>query len=1013
MGLRHSRLLWLLIGLAAATALYALVGFVLVPKLVRYEAEKFVRDEYGKRLQLGEVRFHPFRLWLELTNVALPDRDGKLLLGTGRLFVDYQLLSSIWERAFVFREVTVVEPIVRAVVRKNGRINLADLAGKPKPREEQDEELPSLWVQDLIVENGVLDFVDHARPTSFSRRIQPLSFSLRDFRTTPHGGDFRVAATLGSRGQGRAARATEPATLGFRGNVTFTPEVASRGRIKVKNLPAATVAEYLTEVLPFGIPRGSLHLDAAYHFKLGEQTRTQVNVSQLSLIDVALRARGAAESWVKLPKIEVTNATGDLERKQLQVAKIQITDAHVSAAREADGSINLQQLFTPTTGPKPSASAPARAAVESLDATANSASNPRAGATWTVQLSELLLRHASVDFEDRAVTGGARGTLRNIEASVEHASLDLKRPVALKFQAEVNDDQGLLKARGDVTPQPLNADLMVQVDDVELSLAQPYVAEQAALTLRDGSLSAEGKLQLAAPGGQAPALAYEGGMTIDDFKTIDDAQRQDLVNFKRLEVKQAKFTANPDLIEVEKIVITEPYAKLVLSPKQVLNVTEVLAAPSRVAAGSADERAAPTTDERSAATPAEPMPVLVKTVFINDMRLNFSDFYVQPNFAAEIQGLTGKLKNLSSQPKSRADLHLEGHLGETSPVVISGKTQPFAYDKFSDLSIQCSNIALPVFNPYSGRFAGYNIERGELTTDLHYQLQNRKLDASHHIRIDQLTWGEKTPTKEKAPLPVKLATALLRDREGVINLDVPVNGTLDDPKFRVWPIIWQVFKNVIVKAVTAPFDMLGSLFKGAEKARYVDFAPGKAELSATAREGLASLGKALSERPQLTLDVPVGTVNELDRKALADQNFEERLQRSVAETLSRRERREGVAEFDALDEEQKLAALEKLYEDLTGSKPELKDAPKAKQGASRREAKEHAREYQVGQLEASARAKVQVEAAQLEALGKRRGEAIESELLKAAKIDGSRVLLTSKGKVSAQQQQVRYELELK
>jgi hypothetical protein len=124
------------------------------------------------------------------------------------------------------------------------------------------------------------------------------------------------------------------------------------------------------------------------------------------------------------------------------------------------------------------------------------------------------------------------------------------------------------------------------------------------------------------------------------------------------------------------------------------------------------------------------------------------------------------------------------------------------------------NIPLPVFNPYSGRFAGYNIAKGSLTTDLQYLIENRKLEAKHHIRIDQLEWGEATASKEAVPLPIKLATSLLKDVDGVINLDVPVNGTLDDPKFRIGPIVWQIIKNILVKVVTAPFRLLRPARRG-------------------------------------------------------------------------------------------------------------------------------------------------------------------------------------------------------
>ena len=79
---------------------------------------------------------------------------------------------------------------------------------------------------------------------------------------------------------------------------------------------------------------------------------------------------------------------------------------------------------------------------------------------------------------------------------------------------------------------------------------------------------------------------------------------------------------------------------------------------------------------------------------------------------------------------------------------------------------------------------------------------------------------------------MKLAVSLLKDKNGVIDLDLPMNGSIDDPKFRIGPIIWKVFVNLIVKAATAPFALLGHLFGGGEHVNIIEFAPG----SAVARE---------------------------------------------------------------------------------------------------------------------------------------------------------------------------------
>src|SRR5512135_2957639 len=120
---------------AGLVGLYALLGFYAAPRLVRSQAIEYVRETYGRELAIGEVRIHPFKLQAEVRDVALPDTDGQPMLAFQRLFADFEL-SSLWQRAFVFREVLLEAPFARAVIRRDGSVNLADLA----PKEETPDE---------------------------------------------------------------------------------------------------------------------------------------------------------------------------------------------------------------------------------------------------------------------------------------------------------------------------------------------------------------------------------------------------------------------------------------------------------------------------------------------------------------------------------------------------------------------------------------------------------------------------------------------------------------------------------------------------------------------------------------------------------------------------------------------------------------------------------------------------------------------------------------------------------
>ena len=260
-----------------------------------------------------------------------------------------------------------------------------------------------------------------------------------------------------------------------------------------------------------------------------------------------------------------------------------------------------------------------------------------------------------------------------------------------------------------------------------------------------------------------------------------------------------------------------------------------------------------------------------------DGSANYADLWIQPHFAVGIQGLNGSILGLSSNPSSHAKVELKGKVDRYAPVHIWGETNPLAATTYSDIKMSFKGVELTSATPYSGHFAGYKIEKGKLSVDIDYKIENRKLTAAHKFVIDQLELGERVESPDAIHLPLKIAVALLKDRNGVIDIDLPVTGSLDDPQFRIGPLIWKAVLNLLTKIATAPFALLGHLFGGGEQMNYIDFHPGSAVLDASEHDKLVALVKALKEKEKLELDVPVTFSPDVDRPGLAAAHLNQRL----------------------------------------------------------------------------------------------------------------------------------------
>lgn len=340
--------------------------------------------------------------------------------------------------------------------------------------------------------------------------------------------------------------------------------------------------------------------------------------------------------------------------------------------------------------------------------------------------------------------------------------------------------------------------------------------------------------------------------------------------------------------------------------------------------------------------------------------------------SAAILGLSGSVSGLSSDPESHAKVELSGGVDRYAPVRISGELQLLAADVFIDVSMKFSNIELTTFNPYSGKFAGYNIAKGKLSTELIYRVEKRRLQAQHHVIIDQMEFGAATNSKDAVPLPVRLAVALLKDRHGVIDIQLPVTGSLDNPKFRVAPIVWKMLRGLVRKVVTAPFALLGSLFGGGPDLQNVQFAPGSAQLADAERSRLATLARALAERPQLKLDVPLETLCPEDTLALGEAVFET----AVAKALPQ------PAPGQAAPT--RLTLLAALYQGQFGTGPQY--PPEATDADTGR----------VAWLEAQLRPRFAASDDQRAALARARAEAVRDAVLGEGTVDAARIFLTAR-----------------
>ncbi len=951
------------LGIAAGLiVVYALVGFFWLPHLLRTNAQSYVADELGRSLTLGEVSFNPFTFRLGVQDAVLSEQSGDAIASFKTLVVNAEL-ASIWQRAVVLKQVQLDAPDVNLVVARDGSINLARLApAKTEPEPAADATpapLPRIRIGRLAINDGRVDFEDRARAAPFTATLSPIRFALEDFRTDlNHENAYQFAARSGA-GE----------TLEWSGVFTAQP-LGSNGRFAAGQLRAQTIDSYLQGQLPVKLVDGALSLAGTYRLALHPALTLDVGLPEVTFANFAAAEGDESPPVAVVPKILIAGTQFSLGTRSVRVDKVAVEGARVRASREADGSLSVSRLAK--NGAKDEAT---------NEASGPSATPPPSADPWKWAVGEIRVADAALDLEDRTLAPVVQLSLAPIGLTVGGLSSEAGSKVNVTADVGLSGNP-LLKSTGQVQLTPLTATLALDLSAFDLSILQPYIAQATNLTLKSGRLSVNGDLSAAMEEGAPPKMQFKGDVQVADLHTIAGPANDDLVKWRNLAVTGIDLSRNPDRLTIERIVARQPYARVIIRQDQTLNVTAALERESNETA----------TPEPQAAPSSKPMPMRIKNVAITGGSALFADNSITPSFATGIVDLDGTITGLSSQPDSRAKVRLAGKVDRYAPVDITGEVNLLAAAKYSDIALNFRNMELTTFNPYSGKFAGYNISKGKLSTELRYRVEDRKLDAQHHIVVDNLEFGDKTDSKDAAPIPIKLAVALLKDRQGVIDLQLPISGTLDDPKFRLGPIIWKALLGLLTKIVTAPFAALGALFGGGEELSYVDFPAGSAELAIAQIEQLNKLASALAERPQLRLDVPVTLLAAEDSKAIAAANLYARVPLLPEPS-------------DEAAQRKRLTQLEALY------KTSLKTAPEyPPETQTEKTIDWNAR---TDWIEARLLENMQPDPPTLETLARQRAQAVQSTVLANTAVAPERLFITTERSAAlASDGRVRMELKL-
>lgn len=1024
MSLRRRKMVLWTVGLVA---FYTVAGFFILPPIVRVVAVKQLGHFLNREVSIRKVKLNPYAISGTIQGFLIKDKDGEPFVSWDEVHANFQFWS-LFTKTFVFEEIRTAQPFVRVQVNPDYSLNFSDILEKiarevaAMPKSAQPSKPLALRVDVLKISAARLAATDLTTKTPFTKVVGPLELTLQNFATNPD--NKNPYSFAGSTEEGER--------FSWSGHFFLDP-VRTEGDFTLENISLAKYAPIYQEWVKFDVRDGTVDLRSSYLVEQGAGT----NIARITNATVAVRAlkvaeHGASDNAIEVSQFTISGVSADAFLRNAVVNSISTRDGRFAVRRNADLSINLVELSKPN----PDATNVAGSVQMVLQSLTNVvALLMHTTNAWSGAIREIDVQNYALRLEDLATPRPVRLDLDDIRVNVKNVSnvpgSNLTAAVAMRWNTN-----GTIQTESSVSLFPLRAELKLSLDKLEIRALDPYLDPYVNLLITKGNVGMDGLVLLAQGTNHLPDISFRGEVRVDDFATMDGVMTEDFVKCGRLRVSGIEASLHPLEIAVKEVSLRDAYARLVIGSAQTNNLFAVLKHDMSVPpVESAEQSKTPAKKSRGglpkielptnliASAQAALPKITVGAVVFTNAQLDYVDRSIKPGVSLAVAQVNGSIEGLSSEDLSRADVKLTGKVDNTAPMEISGKINPLGRNQFSDVKVNFRGIELIPTSPYSGRFLGYRLSKGKLSLDLHYQLADGKLKGQNLVTVDQLTLGEKVESPDATKLPVRLGIAILKDRSGRIELDVPVEGSLADPEFRLGRVITRAIVNVFTKIVTSPFSALGAVFGGkGEEVSFQEFAAGSFELQESSKGKLDVVAKGLFERPGLQLEIEGSVDAEADRAALRRQKLQKQFRTKKWMALRKSEQSRLTPDQMILMPEESAGYLQEAYaaafspeavaaraqksgveattNGLPVKAPALRatgaDAPVKGATALIKDRRSEVPKMAATDMESQLLALVEITESDFAALAAERAKRVKEYMLQAGKVEAERIFLSEK-----------------
>lgn len=600
--------------------------------------------------------------------------------------------------------------------------------------------------------------------------------------------------------------------------------------------------------------------------------------SSLVIKEFQIDKKSTNEELVNFSNFTIDKISLNTKEKLFKVGEISLNSLNIKTKKYKNSNFNLDGIVVPH----------AMKEDKSKENEEKSSEKP-----YRVQIEHFGLHNANVSFEDFSLQERARLEVGAIEANVYGIDSDALTTLSYDVSLQTNTE-GLLHTKGKLQHTPLKQEGSLELKKVSLKAINPYLHEASFLHLNDGYISLAAQMNYM-PSKSAPDLKLSGSFKVQELFVDDTHDNSTLFSLNELSLKPFTLEMFPNRLYIDEVALNAFFLNALVDKNKGFNLA-FLMKPKE----SQEEVSEPVNE------PSEPFPIKIAKMSVANGSAKFGDLSLPIPFSTNIHDVNGVIYSITNTKDETTSLDILGEVDRYGATNLKGTLDSSNPKRYTDLKFDFKNLELNSLSGYSASFAGYKIDGGKLYLGLGYHIVDSELLGSNSIIIKKMQLGDAIEDENITKLPLGFIVALLEDGEGVIDIDMPVEGNVDNPDFKYGALVWKTLGNLVLKAVTSPFSFLSAAL-GIDGANleYVEFESASATLLPPEKEKLDTIATMLSKRPRLILKVTPTYHTNLDTQSLQKQKL-------INEAFTR----SGITNKEEHKTVMTIDLLEDIYEDM-------------------------------------------------------------------------------------------------